>query len=127
MGEDHKRFPLGKETYDIIGCAMEVLNELGHGLFEKPYENAMTVEFRLRGIPYKQQPAYMVEYKGENVGDYIPDLIVCGQIIVDLKVIDQIGRSEVAQMLNYLRITKLPVGLILNFKRQELEYKRVVL
>lgn len=127
MDEDYRRFPLGKETYEIIGCAMEVLNELGSGLFEKPYENAMTVEFRLRGIPYKQQPPYRVQYKGENVGDYIPDLIVCDQIIVDLKVIDQIGRNEVAQMLNYLRITKLPVGLILNFKRQELEYKRVVL
>lgn len=127
MDEDYRRFPLGKETYEIIGCAMEVLNELGSGLFEKPYENAMVVEFRLRGIPYKQQPPYLVQYKGENVGDYIPDLIAYNQIIVDLKVIDRIGRSEIAQMLNYLRITKLPVGLILNFKRQELEYKRVVL
>lgn len=127
MIEDFKKFPLGRETYEIIGCAMEVLNELGHGYFEKPYENAMAVEFRLRGIPYKQQPPYRILYKGENVGDYIPDLIVYGQIIVDLKVIDQIGRNEIAQMLNYLRVTKLPVGLILNFKRQELEYKRVAL
>lgn len=127
MEDDHKRFPLGKETYEIIGCAMEVLNELGCGLFEKPYENAMAVEFRLRGIPYKQQPPFRVQYKGEDVGDYIPDLIARDLIIVDLKVIEKIGRNEIAQMLNYLRITKLPIGLILNFKHQELEYKRVIL
>jgi len=127
MEENYKRFPLGKETYDIIGCAMEVLSELRQGLFEKPYENAMIVEFKLRGIPFQQQPSYRVHYKGVDVGIYVPDLIAYGQVIVDLKVIERIGKNEIAQMLNYLRITQLPVGLILNFRRSELEYKRVVL
>ena len=127
MDEDVKRFPLGRETYELIGCGMEVLSELKCGLFEKPYENAMIVEFRLRGIPFQQQPSYRVHYKGVDVGKYVPDLIAYGQVIVDLKVIDKIGQNEIAQMLNYLRITQLPVGLILNFRRPELEYKRVVL
>ena len=105
---------------------MEVLNELRHGLFEKPYENAMVVEFQLRGIPFVQQPSYRVHYKGVDVGNYVPDLIAYGQVSVDLKVIERIGQNEIAQMLDYLRITQLPVGLIMNFRRSELEYKRVV-
>jgi len=60
MDEDFRKFPLGNETFEIIGCAMEVLNELGHGYLEKPYENAMTVEFRLRGIPHVQQRLYKI-------------------------------------------------------------------
>jgi GxxExxY protein len=126
MDEDFRKFPLGQETYEIIGCAMEVLNELGHGYLEKPYENAMTVEFRLRGISYVQQRLYRILYKGEVVGDYIPDLIAYNNIVVDLKVIERIGNNEIGQMLNYLKATNLPVGLIINFKRPELEWKRVV-
>lgn len=127
MHEDSKHFPFGKETYELIGCGMEVLRELRGGLFEKPYENAMIVEFRIRGIPFQQQPSYRVHYKGVDVGKYVPDLVAFGKVIVDLKVIERIGQNEIAQMLNYLRITQLPVGLILNFKHQDLEYKRVVL
>jgi GxxExxY protein len=114
------------ETEQIIGCAMEVLNILGHGLLEKPYENALTQEFRLWGIPFKQQPAYDVMYKGVKVGEYIPDLIVFNKIIVDTKIIERIGDNEIGQILNYLKITGLRVGLILNFKRSRLEWKRVV-
>ena len=66
---------------------MEVLNELGHGLDEKPYENALVVEFGLSGIPFLQQPHYEVLYKGVKVGEYIPDLIAFGAIVVDAKVL----------------------------------------
>jgi GxxExxY protein len=114
-------------TYEIIGCAMEVLNELGHGLNEKPYENALVVEFGLRKIPAVQQSRFGVTYKGVPVGDYIPDLIAHGAVIVDTKVIEKIGDIERGQMINYLRITKLHVGLILNFKRPKLEWERLVL
>ena len=106
---------------------MEVLNELGHGLLEKPYENALVVEFGFGDIPVSQQQTYDVLYKGVSVGEYIPDLIVYDQIVVDTKVVEQIGDHEMGQMLNYLKITGLKVGLILNFKRAKLEWKRVVL
>ena len=106
---------------------MEVLNTLGHGLLEKPYENALVVELGLRGVPCAQQPRYSIEYKGVTVGDYIPDLIVAGQVVVDTKVVQSIGDHELGQMLNYLRITRLEVGLILNFKRAKLQWKRVSL
>jgi GxxExxY protein len=115
------------QTRTIIGCAMEVLNEMGHGLLEKPYENALVVEFGLRGIPCAQQTRFDVYYKGSKVGEYVPDLIVSAEVVVDVKVIDGITDHEIGQMINYLTITGLKVGLIFNFKRAKLEWKRVVL
>lgn len=116
-----------EEVFQIVGCAMEVLNTLGHGLLEKPYENALVVEFGLEGIPYKQQPRFDVIYKGVKVGDYIPDLIVFDKVVVDAKTIDRITDIERGQILNDLKITQLKVGLILNFKKPKLEWERLVL
>ena len=118
---------LKEEVFQIVGCAMEVLNELGHGLNEKLYENALTVEFKNRGISFDQQRRFEVLYKGQHVGEFIPDLIAFGSVVVDAKVIDQITDVERGKMLNYLRITKLRVGVILNFKHPKLEWERIVL
>jgi GxxExxY protein len=115
------------EVYKIVGCAIEVLNGLGHGLHEKPYENALVVEFEMRGIPLAQQPRYPITYKGINVGEYVPDLIAFSSVVVDTKVIDAITDHERGQMLNYFKITGLKVGVILNFKRAKLEWERIVL
>ena len=120
-------FPCKEESHTIIGCAFEVLNELGHGLNEKLYENSLIIEFKRRGIAFDQQRRFEVCYKGEHVGEFIPDLIAFGKVVVDTKTIDRITDHERGQMLNYLRITKLPVGLILNFKHAKLEFERVVL
>lgn len=106
---------------------MEVMNGLGPGLLEKPYENALVVEFGLRGIAYKQQQRFDVSYKGVNVGQYIPDLVAFDRVVVDTKVIEKITDLEAAQIMNYLKITGLRVGLILNFRRPRLEWKRIVL
>ena len=116
-----------EEVYQVVGCAMEVLNTLGNGLLEKPYENALVVEFQQQGIPYAQQPRFPVIYKSVNVGEYIPDLIVFDKIIVDTKAIEKIGNIEKAQIINYLKITGLRVGLLLNFKHAKLEWERIVL
>ncbi|WP_321495216.1 GxxExxY protein [uncultured Desulfobacter sp.] len=99
----------------------------GHGLLEKPYENALVVEFQQQGIPYVQQPQFPVIYKSVNVGEYIPDLIVFDKIIVDTKVIEKIGNNEKAQIINYLKITGRRVGLLLNFKHAKLEWERIML
>ncbi len=99
--EGEKLF-LKDEVFQIVGCAIEVLNTLGHGLIEKPYENALVIEFDLRRIPFRQQPPFDVLYKDQKVGLFIPDLI-------------------------YLRITNMRVGVILNFKHPRLEWERVVL
>ncbi|MBI5424675.1 MAG: GxxExxY protein [Opitutae bacterium] len=114
-------------VYSVVGGAMEVLNGLGHGLHEKPYENALVVEFGLKRIALEQQRRFPILYKSVQVGEYVPDLLVASALVVDAKVIDRITDVERGQMLNYLRITKLRVGVILNFKRPKLEWERVVL
>ncbi|MBI3877609.1 MAG: GxxExxY protein [Verrucomicrobia bacterium] len=124
---DEKKLLLKEEVFAIVGCAMEVLNELGHGLHEKPYENALVVEFGLRKIPCAQQKQFDVLYKGHKVGLFVPDLIAFNSVIVDAKVIDRITDIECGQMLNYLRITKHRVGVLLNFKNPKLEWERIVL
>ncbi len=116
-----------EEVFQIVGAAIEVLNQLGHGFHEKPYENALVIEFGLRKIPCRQQNLFNLSYKGCKVGEFIPDLIAFDTVIVDTKTIDRITDLERGQMLNYLRITKLRVGVILNFKKAKLEWERLVL
>jgi len=118
---------LKDEVFQIVGCAIDVLNTLGHGLLEKPYENALVVEFGLRNIRFQQQPRFEVIYKSVKVGEYIPDLIVFDQIVVDTKTIEKITDVERGQILNYLKITGMKVGVILNFKRAKLKWERIVL
>ncbi|MBN2308143.1 MAG: GxxExxY protein [Candidatus Hydrogenedentes bacterium] len=127
MDTNRHELLLKEEVHRIVGCAMELLNVLGHGFLEEPYENALVVELQLQGIPVQQQPRFEVRYKDVIVGEYVPDLICFDQIIVDTKTIDRITDHEIGQMLNYLKITGLRVGLILNFKHAKLEWKRVVL
>lgn len=114
-------------VYQVAGCAMEVLNELGHGLHEKPYENALAIELTLRGIVFDQQAHFPVMYKGKVVAEFVPDLLIDQTLVVDTKVIDRITDHERGQMLNYLRITKCGVGIILNMKHPKLEWERLVL
>jgi len=115
------------EVYAIISCSFEIINGIGHGLHEKPYENALAVEFNHRGIFFEQQRSFPVLWRNVKVGEYIPDLIAYGKVIVDTKTIDRITDIERGQMLNYLRITGLPVGLIINFKKSKLEWERIIL
>jgi hypothetical protein len=127
MDTNTEKLLLKDEVFQVVGCAIEVLNTLGHGLVEKPYENALVIEFLLRKIPFKQQPSYDVLYKGHKIGLFVPDLIVFDALVVDTKVIDKITDHERGLMLNYLRITALRVGVILNFKHRKLEWERIAL
>src|SRR5262249_31321746 len=127
MDTNTEKLLLKDDVFQVVGCAIEVLNTLGHGLIEKPYENALVVEFGLRRIPFRQQSSFDVIYKGEKVGLFIPDLIVFGAIVVDTKVIDRITDHECGLMLDYLRITRLRIGVILNFKHPKLEWQRIAL
>ncbi|MBN8458711.1 MAG: GxxExxY protein [Verrucomicrobia bacterium] len=115
------------EVFAIISCALEIIKGLGHGLHEKPYENALSVEFRHRQIPFEQQKAFPVVWRNTQVGEFRPDLIAYEMVVIDTKTIDRITDVERGQMLNYLRITRLPVGLIINFKKPKLEWERIVL
>ncbi len=113
-------------TGDIIGAAMEVLNQLRPGLDEKLYERALVIELQNRGHKVDQQKSFRVEYKGVYIGALIPDLIVDDLVLIDTKVADQFHDSHVAQIVGYLAITHLRLGLLLNFKRMKLDWKRIV-
>ena len=126
MDTNSEKLLLKDEVFQVVGCAIEVLNTIGHGLVEKPYENALVIEFLLRKIPFRQQPSYDVLYKGHKIGLFIPDLIVFDALVVDTKVIDKITGHERGLMLNHLRITGLRVGII-NFKHRQLEWERIAL
>jgi len=123
----HRSEPAAELTHQIIGAAFEVVNDLGHGLHEKPYENALVVELGLRELSIDQQLVFDINYTGVSVGTFVPDLIVENEVVVDTKVIDRITDHERGQMLNYLRITGLRVGLIINFKNSKLQWDRVIL
>ncbi len=111
---------------DVIGAAMAVLNELKPGLDEKLYENALIIELGHRRHSVDQQCNFPVKYRGEPIGMLIPDLIVDGCVIVDAKVVTSFNDSHIAQMMGYLAITEMQVGLLINFKHATLEWKRVV-
>ena len=127
MDTNDDKLLLKEEVFQIVGSAIEVLNALGNGLVEKPYKNALVVEFGLRKIPFRQQPSFDVLDKDQKIGLFVPDLIAFDSVVVDTKVIDRITNHERGLMLNYLRITNTRVGVILNFKRAKLEWERVVL
>ncbi len=110
----------------IIGSAMEVLNELKPGLDEKLYERAMIIELRRCGRRVTVQPSYPVRYRGELIGNLVPDLIVDDAVIVDPKVGSTFTETHIAQMLGYLNITGLQLALLLNFKNASLNWKRIV-
>lgn len=118
---------LKDEVFAIVGCAMSVLNGIGHGFHEKPYENALAVELNHHGIPVDQQSRFPISWRGTQVGEYVPDLIAYGLVVIETKTIERITDIERGQMLNYLKITDHQVGVILNFKHPKLMWDRVVL
>jgi GxxExxY protein len=113
-------------TSSVISCAYRVSNAMGSGFLEKVYENALAVELRLSRVEFIQQPNYLVRYRGDVVGDYIPDLVVANSVIVEIKAIDALNRVHQAQCMNYLRATGLKVALLLNFGAPRLETRRFV-
>jgi GxxExxY protein len=110
----------------IIGAALEVINELRPGLDEKLYERAMIMELTQRGHIVSVQSSFPVFYRGELIGNLIPDLIVDNAVIVDPKVVSCFTDTHVAQMIGYLNITRLDLALLMNFKNARLEWKRVL-
>jgi GxxExxY protein len=110
----------------IIGAAMEVLNELKPGLDEKLYERAMIIELKRHGHVVSVQTGFPVYYRGELIGNLIPDLIVDNAVIVDSKVVACFTETHVAQMIGYLNITGLDLALLINFKNTRLEWKRLL-
>ena len=113
-------------SYEIVAAAIDVWKNLGYGFLEKVYENALMIELRKREISCEQQRPIKVHYDGQIVGDFIGDIIVNKEIILELKSAKGIDNAHIAQVLNYLKATGSRLGLILNFGPDKLESKRVV-
>lgn len=111
----------------IIGCAFTVSNTLGAGFLEKVYENALTIELRKAGMHVEQQFPLKVLYCGIVVGDYLADLVVENEILIELKTINAISEVHQAQCINYLKATGYRLCLLINFAKPKIEIKRIVL
>jgi GxxExxY protein len=122
MGEEIDRI-----TEGIIGAAFEVSRMLGHGFLEVVYRKALVHELNLRGLTVEEERPFEVRYKDAKVGIYYCDLLVNSSIILELKAIEALTQSHVGQLLNYLKASGLRVGLLLNFGKPKLEYRRVLL
>jgi GxxExxY protein len=114
-------------TEKIIGCVFKVSNTLGPGFLEKVYENALAHELRKAGLDFRQQYPISVLYDGTVVGEFLADLLVNEQVIIELKAVKNLDDAHLAQCLNYLKATGLPLCLLINFGTPRVQVKRVAL
>ena len=116
------------EVYQIIGAAMEVHRDLGHGFLEPVYQEALELEFLHQSIPYEREKPLSIFYKGIKLTrTYAADFLCHDNIIVELKALSQLNGDHESQLINYLKATKLRVGVLINFGAKSLEYKRMIL
>jgi GxxExxY protein len=113
-------------TAAVIGAAFEVANVLGSGFLEKVYERAFLRELGLRGLKARSQVCFPVCYKGQCAGEYIADLLVENELIVELKCVDRFANEHLAQCINYLKASHIRVALLINFQRARVEWRRVL-
>jgi GxxExxY protein len=116
---DHKYI-----TEKIIGCAFRVYNKMGFGYLETVYEKCMVIELRKASLKAESQKLIIVYYDNEIVGEFIADILVDDEIIVELKSILKINKKHEAQLVNYLVATKKEIGLLINFADEEVQVKR---
>jgi GxxExxY protein len=116
-----------KESYDIIGAAMEVHNELGSGFLESVYHEALAIEFEDRKIPFISEKTLEVVYKQRVLNKYFEaDFICFDQIIVEIKSVTELKNIHKAQVINYLKATGKKLGILINFGEESLKYERLV-
>ena len=116
------------QTYAIIGAAMEVHRQLGHGFLEAVYQEALAKELKLRNIPFEREVELVISYKGEPlVSKYRADFICFGEVILELKTASRLTSADEAQVINYLKATGLHRALLINFGTSSLQYERKVL
>ena len=112
-------------TEEILGACFEVSNELGIGFLESVYEKALLIALRQKGLNVVSQAPIAVKFRKELVGQFFPDLLVDGEIIVELKVVKTLAPEHLAQVINYLKATGLKTALLVNFGNRKVEYRRL--
>jgi GxxExxY protein len=123
--KDEKELPHAEVTTAILGCCFDVMKELGPGFLERVYKNALLIAMRQKELEVEVERAYEVTFRGKVIGRYHADLVVNQAVIVELKCCESLIREHQAQLFNYLKVANLPVGLLVNFVRRKLEWKRL--
>lgn len=114
-----------EETYKIIGICMEVHRNLGPGLLEVIYKDALELEFRENNIAFEREKEFVIEYKGKILPHkFYADFVVNQDIILEIKAVKEFSNEHIAQILNYLKLAKSELGLLVNFQTKSLQYKR---
>ena len=123
----NEKYPYKYECYNIIGCAMEVHNTLGHGFLEAVYQEALEITFKENGIPYEREKELNIYFKGMQLDKkYYADFFCYNNIIVELKASSGLTDAEIGQVINYLKATESKIGLLINFGLPKLQYKRII-
>jgi GxxExxY protein len=125
MIEQDNTLPHFELTGSILNCCFEVMKELGPGFLENVYKNALLIAMRQKGLQVEVERSFEVVFRGNVVGRYRADLIVEQTVIVELKCCESLGKEQQAQLFNYLKVSQLPIGLLVNFRRGKLEWKRL--
>lgn len=123
--KEEKELPHSELTGAILGCCFEVMQEFGPGFLEKVYKNALLIAMRQKGLQVEIEKSYEVIFRGKVVGRYQADLVVNQTVIVELKCCEKLISEHQAQTFNYLKVSGLPIGLLVNFQRRKLEWKRL--
>jgi GxxExxY protein len=124
--ENRAAFPHKEITEAVIGAAFEVYNQLGYGFLHRVYHRALEVELVRRDFKVKLEQRVTVQYKDVVVGEYDADLIVSESVVVEVKIAPQYDKRDEAQLLNMLKATGMKVGVLLNFGRYKVEFKRLI-
>jgi len=123
--EETKKLPYSELTGEILSACFEVMKELGPGFLERVYKNALFIAMKEKGLQVKVEQPFEVVFRGKIIGRYNADLVVERAVIVELKCCEQLVRDHQAQVFNYLKVARLPVGLLVNFRHRQLEWKRL--
>lgn len=123
--KEEKELPYSELTGSILGCCFEVMKELGPGFLERVYKNALLMAMRQKGLQVEVERSYNVIFRGKIIERYVADLVVNDTVIVELKCCKNLIGEHQAQLFNYLKVSGLPVGLLVNFRRRKLDWKRL--
>lgn len=123
--KNERDLPHYELTRDILGCCFEVMKELGPGFLERVYKNALLVAMREKGIQVETEKPFEVIFRNKVIGRYNADLVVEKQVIIELKCCECLIREHQAQLFNYLKVSRLHIGLLINFRHRKLEYQRL--
>lgn len=128
MATDQNSFPFKRNTYEIIGICMDVHRTLGHGFLENVYKDAIEIELGEMEYSFEREKQFLIDYKGRRLShNYIADFVILDKIILEVKAAEGgLADDHIAQTLNYLKASGCKIGLLVNFARMSLEYRRLI-